>query len=109
MSKVNDRGTIKWTAMMMPEHIQMINDYWDGMDNQIKPILDEQQLEEIGIKLHEVISKNLEVEIKYYGNHDYLLIKDKIYSVNYNDKYLKMDDFERTKIDFHDIIDIQID
>lgn len=106
---MKDRGTIKWTAMMLPEHLQMLNDYWDSMDHKIKPILDEQQLEEIGIRLHEAISKNLEVEITYFGDYDYLLVKDKVYSVNYSGKYLKMDDFDRTKIEFDCIIDIQID
>jgi len=106
---MKDRGTIKWTAMMLPEHVQMINDYWDSMDNKIKPILDEQKIEEIGIKLHEAISKDLVVEITYYGDYDYLLAVAKIYSVNYNDKYLKMDDFGRTKIEFDYIIDILID
>lgn len=109
MSDVNDRGTIKWTAMMMPEQVKMLEDYWDSMDSKIKPILDEQQLEEIGIKLHAAVSNNLEVEIKYYGDHDYLIIKDKIYSVDYNNKYLKMDDFDRTKIDFDYLLDIHID
>ncbi|AXI08305.1 YolD-like family protein [Oceanobacillus sp. 143] len=109
MSNVNDRGTIKWTSMMMPEQVKMLDEYWNSMDNKIKPILDEQQLEEIGIKLHEAISKNSEVEITYYGDYDYLLVRDKIYYVNYNDKYLKMNDFDRTKIEFDYILDIQIE
>src|SRR5699024_727459 len=106
---MKDRGTIKWTAMMLPEQILMFYDYWDSMDTKIKTILDEQKIEEIGIKLHEAISKDLVVEITYYGDYDYLLAVAKIYSVNYNDKYLKMDDFGRTKIEFDYIIDILID
>ncbi|RDW16507.1 YolD-like family protein [Oceanobacillus arenosus] len=107
---MNDRGTKKWTSLMMPEHIGMLNEYWDSMDNKIKPILDEQQLDEIGIKLHEAITKDLEVEITYYGkgNHDYLSIKEKIYRIDYIDKYIKMDNFDRSKIEFCDILDINI-
>lgn len=109
MSDVNERGTKKWVSMMMPEHTKMLNDYWDSLDHKIKPILDEQKIEEIGITLHAAISNNLAVGIKYYRNNDYLTIKDRIYSVDYVNRYLKMDDFDRTKIDFVDILDIQTD
>ncbi|WP_419893407.1 YolD-like family protein [Oceanobacillus kimchii] len=42
---VNDRGTIKWTAMMLPEHAELLNQLKEKKNRKQKPILDEQQLE----------------------------------------------------------------
>jgi len=32
MSEVNDRGTKKWTAMMMPEHEEMLHQMWQEQE-----------------------------------------------------------------------------
>lgn len=43
---LNDRGNIKWNAMMLPEHVKELRNYFSN-DNKInKPVLDEQKLEE---------------------------------------------------------------
>ncbi|WP_424475396.1 YolD-like family protein [Oceanobacillus kimchii] len=48
---INDRGKIKWTAMMMPEHLELLNQLKEKQIRKQKPILDEQQLEENGFQL----------------------------------------------------------
>lgn len=43
---LRDRGRMKWTAMMLPEHVRMLRE-WQQEESHAKPIeVDEQQLEE---------------------------------------------------------------
>ncbi len=47
MGEVKDRGTIKWTAMMLPEHVQMLRDWQSQAHSESKPVLDDFDLEAI--------------------------------------------------------------
>ena len=109
MGKVNDRGSIKWTAMMMPEQTQMLNEYWSQQEWKEKPILDEQQISDNAMKLQLAIHNNLTVAVKYFKNHDFHTIQEKIYSIDHNSKHIKMDNFERDKVLFTDIIEVSVE
>ncbi|MGJ9458698.1 YolD-like family protein [Oceanobacillus sp. CF4.6] len=106
---MNDRGSIKWTAMMLPEHIQLLKDMWEQKEYKEKPILDEQQLEEINMKLHLAIHNNLTAEITYYAEHDFKIRNGKLFKIDTRQGFIKIDNDERTKINLHDILDIKID
>ncbi|WP_068675133.1 YolD-like family protein [Oceanobacillus sp. Castelsardo] len=107
MSEVNDRGTIKWTAMMLPEHIQLLNKMWKDKEKKAKPMLDEQELEEINMKLQLAIHHHLSVEIKYYSNYDYKMMKGKIKKIDLADKYIQLEDY--TRIGLMDILDVDME
>lgn len=49
------RGTMKWTAMMLPEHVKMLRDEFIEYDKVDKPTLDEHQLEEINSTILEAM------------------------------------------------------
>ncbi|WP_170287625.1 YolD-like family protein [Aquibacillus halophilus] len=66
MTNVNDRGSIKWTPFMMPEHIEMLNNYWKSQNNVEKPILSEDHYEEMSRTIEEAIEHMLKVAIQYY-------------------------------------------
>ncbi|ASK64122.1 hypothetical protein CFK37_19175 [Virgibacillus phasianinus] len=104
---VNDRGTIKWTAMMLPEHINMLNEYWKEEEYKEKPMLDEQQKEEIGMKLQCAIHNNLTVEIKHYSGRDYLTIKGKLMKID--QIKLKLNNEDQTEIKLDNVLDVHID
>ncbi|MFB4472130.1 YolD-like family protein [Oceanobacillus caeni] len=106
--KVNDRGSIKWTSIMMPEQIQLLNEYWKTTEYKQRPILDEQELEELGIKLQMAIHNNLTVEVKYYMDHDYKTVKGKLSKVDNFNKTLIFQNYDRTRINFVDIIEVTI-
>ncbi|WP_078549297.1 YolD-like family protein [Litchfieldia alkalitelluris] len=44
--RIRDRGSIKWTAMMMPEHVTMIRKHFKDEGKQVRPVLDADQIEE---------------------------------------------------------------
>ncbi|RST75260.1 YolD-like family protein [Siminovitchia acidinfaciens] len=56
---IKDRGTKKWTAMMLPEHVQMLKYLNVDYERVKKPDIDEQGWEEINETLHIAIEFNL--------------------------------------------------
>jgi hypothetical protein len=77
---IRDRGRIKWTAMMLPEHVKMLRD-WAKEDLWESPKeLDEQQLEEFNEKVQVAKAMNRKVTIQYYVGHHYKTIIGKIRS-----------------------------
>lgn len=102
---MNDRGTKKWTAMMMPEQIQMLNKMWAEQDYKEKPILDEQQIIDINTALQMAIYNDLTVEIKYYSCRDYLTKKGKLLKIDTSK--IRLDDYTEIKLD--NVLDVYID
>jgi len=105
---INDRGTKKWTSLMMPEHVEMLNNMWKQLEYKNKPILDEQQIEENVMKLQLAIHNNLTIEVKYFKDHDFHTIKGKLSSIVSNESLVFADEV-RTKINFKDVLDVFID
>lgn len=106
MGKVNDRGTIKWTAMMMPEQIKMLNDMWAQQERKEKPILDQQQIEDNAMRLQMAIHNDLAVEVKQFKNNDFHKVKGKLSSIVFNETIV-FDNEERTRVNFS--IDVVVD
>lgn len=102
---VNDRGTIKWTSLMLPEHVQMLGDMYKSMDKKAKPILDEQQIAENGLKLQEALEYDLLVRIKYFTAGAHEITEGYLLSIDVRNKTIYM---EETRLMFEDIIDVNI-
>ncbi|MFP7493848.1 YolD-like family protein [Terribacillus saccharophilus] len=51
---VNDRGKIKWTSLMLPEHVDMLQRMGKQIGIAQPPILDEQQQEELEQKMQTI-------------------------------------------------------
>ncbi|MFC3040405.1 YolD-like family protein [Virgibacillus xinjiangensis] len=109
MGQLNDRGTKKWTSLMMPEHIQLLNKMWEEKEYKEKPILDEQKMQDINAQLQLAIHSNLTVNIKYYANHDYETIAGKLLKIDSLNKQIQLNDEDRTVIPLDSIMDIFID
>ncbi|MBU9720140.1 YolD-like family protein [Bacillus alkalicola] len=68
MNNNKDRGTIKWTAMMLPEHVGMLRDLEHNLKKQPKPEIDEQKLEEYEFTICEALEFNKELTFHYWKN-----------------------------------------
>lgn len=75
IENVRDRGSKKWTAMMLPEHVKLIREYTEEQQKIPRPELDEFDLQVIGETIY-IASKRKgnvliklwkEGEIKGYG------------------------------------------
>ncbi|AIF42145.1 YolD-like family protein [Virgibacillus sp. SK37] len=106
---VNDRGNIKWTSIMMPEHINLLKQIWEEKDHKKKPVLDEQQVNEINMKLQLAIHNDLNIIIEYYKDHDYHKINGKLKNVDSMRKFLQLNDSNFTSIPLGDILELHID
>ncbi|MET3574841.1 YolD-like family protein [Bhargavaea ullalensis] len=52
---IRDRGNIKWTAMMLPEHLKLLREWQEGEERREPAEPDSQQLEEWDRLLHEAL------------------------------------------------------
>lgn len=91
---INDRGTIKWTSIMMPEHQKMLNKMWNQKEWKEKPMLDEQLITEINMKLQLAVANDLTIEIEYFKDHDYHKVKGKLLGVDPLLNYVRLEDVE---------------
>lgn len=49
---IKDRGSIKWTSMMLPEHVKQLRDWEREEEEKGRNDLDEQQLEEMNQQIY---------------------------------------------------------
>ncbi len=65
---IRDRGNIKWTAMMLPEHVALLRE-WNESDQDItEPEYDEFELNVIADELNIAYQSKSNVRIKYWIN-----------------------------------------
>lgn len=84
-----DRGNVKWTAMMLPEHVKMLRE-WKKEDEYIpKPELDEWTLQELGERLQIAYERQLEVELEVWEEKKKYKVTGTIERVNSSELYLK--------------------
>ncbi|WP_163526602.1 YolD-like family protein [Halobacillus ihumii] len=106
---VNDRGTAKWTALMMPEHVEMIKDLWKEDEREKKRIPDEQQIEENSFALQLALSDDLSIELKHHNGFNYSCTPVKVVGLNPSTKKISCIDQENKEdiiIKFDDILEI---
>ncbi|MDP1421657.1 YolD-like family protein [Peribacillus simplex] len=107
---IRDRGRIKWTSMMLPEHVKMLRD-WVGEDGyETKRILDEQQLEEMNAVMGEAMEERKDVTIAHYEGNRYQLLIGRIHYYNeLTQKLHIVDRFQQAHyIRLSDIADVRI-
>ncbi|RLQ90654.1 YolD-like family protein [Falsibacillus albus] len=71
---IRDRGRIKWTSMMLPEHVKMLRDWAKEDSFKEKVELDEQQLEEMNEIAAQAMEDRKKVVITYYRLKQYELL-----------------------------------
>ncbi|MCM2531752.1 YolD-like family protein [Neobacillus pocheonensis] len=76
---IRDRGRIKWTSMMLPEHVKLLRDWVKEDKYEGKKEMDEQQLELMNDILSEAIEFDQFVAITHYRNRNYEIVIGKIH------------------------------
>jgi hypothetical protein len=79
---IRDRGRIKWTAMMLPEHVKMLRDWVKEDTYEEKKEMDEQQLERMNELLSEAMECDQLVTITHYHNQKYEMVIGKLHVVD---------------------------
>ncbi|PLT28175.1 YolD-like family protein [Peribacillus deserti] len=66
---IRDRGNIKWTSLMLPEHVNMLRKFAnEEYYEESEPIIDEQQLEEVNNLIAESMEFTYPLHFQYYRN-----------------------------------------
>lgn len=105
-----DRGTKKWTTMMLPEHKEQLKRMWKQKGYHSKPIFDEQQLESFHSTIIHAYTEKMIVRVSHchqekYVDEDVRETKGKITEINATEQYIKIND---TWIHLKNFLDIQI-
>ena len=79
---------------MLPEHANLLKEMWARDEWNEKPILDEQLVMEINLKLQLALHNELTVEVEYFKNHDYHKVRDKLLAVDPLNNYLRLEGME---------------
>lgn len=63
---VYDRGKIKWASLMLPEHVDMLKELFAEEKPIKRPVLSEDQWEEMEYTIQQAISTHAAVKISYF-------------------------------------------
>lgn len=107
---IRDRGTIKWTSLMLPEHVALLKSMWQEDQKIEKPTLDSQQIELFDAQLLEAYERRLVVSLSTYSSgtivtHVGTITKLDNHTNNIN---LQLINDERITIAFRNILSISI-
>lgn len=107
---IRDRGRIKWTAMMLPEHVKLLRDWAHEDTYEQQKEIDEQKLEEMNGLLAIAMEEHKSVILTHFRNRKYELV---IGQIHYWDEFTQrlhiIDHFKQIhRISVLDIADVQI-
>lgn len=106
---MKDRGAIKWSAMMLPEHKKLLEKFYAEQEWVEKPILDEQKCEEINRVLLLAMGENKPVEIVFYREHNLQVVEGIITKYIPAEKRLKIShNLQRVYVELEQIVDANI-
>ena len=64
---IRDRGSIKWTSMMIPEHVQALRDWiYHEKNDEEKPDIAEDQFDEIDRIIRDALENVHKIDICFY-------------------------------------------
>lgn len=102
---VNERGTKKWTSLMLPEHIEMLEEINKEQERKERPIIDEQMKAENYVLLQEALEFDYKICIKYYAFHDYFYEEGCLLGMDGSNGVIYM---EETEIIFDDVMEVSV-
>jgi|GEM_PF-364638 len=63
---LKDRGSIKWTAMMLPEHVGLLRELESNLNKVKRPVLDMSQIEDMEMIISEAMEFNNPVRFSVF-------------------------------------------
>ena len=76
---IRDRGKMKWTSMMLPEHVKLLRDWANEDTFEGRKELDEQYLEVMNEVIFEAMEFGKSVMITHYRQKQYELVMGSIH------------------------------
>jgi len=85
-----DRGAIKWTAMMLPEHLQRIREWKQESNKEQKYELSIWEIEELQETINRAFSQNRTIILTIWRNDKYIKLTGIIQCLRTNELIFKM-------------------
>ena len=106
---IRDRGNIKWTAMMLSEHVAELR-RWQNKDHyEERPELDDFDLQAIQYEIEVAKKRECEVHVKLWDKGKSVLYMGVIREINVESMWITVDSpFGRDRMPVEDIISVQI-
>ncbi|MBO0587995.1 YolD-like family protein [Sporosarcina sp. E16_8] len=106
---IRDRGNIKWTAMMLSEHVAELR-RWQNEDHyEGRPELDDFDLQAIQYEIEVAKKRECEVQVKLWDKGKSVLYMGVIKEINVESMWITVDSpFGRDRMQVKDIISVQI-
>lgn len=107
---IRDRGSKKWTSLMIPEHVKMLRDFANDEYYRVeKPVLDEQKMEELNEIVCESMEFRRELFITYYKNGHHVSVQGLIHHLDTIQRKLRIVDQkdDHTMILLDDVVHIE--
>lgn len=79
-----DRGTIKWNAMMLPEHVKLLREWKTEDEKAEKPNLDEWALEELSMQITIAYQHRLPIRLSVWKKRNKVTWTTFIERIDYN-------------------------
>ncbi|GIO24094.1 YolD-like family protein [Oceanobacillus sp. J11TS1] len=109
MRNIHDRGTMKWTSLMLPEQVELLKELRQQRERKEKPILDEDQLEYNGFSLMEAAKEEKMVWIKYFKDYDFHEVTGYVETLKPGDEVIKCtNDDGVQRIHYSNLIHVEI-
>lgn len=103
----HDRGTIKWTSLMLPEHVEMLKDMWQEDTKVQKPELDEQTIEIMEQHLQDAYYNMEPVRLSVFEDGEIFTVTGNIKQIDKQTKTIQLEtDHTGRTITFNEIVDI---
>ncbi|KYD20160.1 YolD-like family protein [Caldibacillus debilis] len=71
---IRDRGRIKWTSLMLPEHVKMLREWAEEEKWEEEKTADEQAREEWDGILSQAVGSRRKVRVNYFRNRRYEML-----------------------------------
>ncbi|KQL37591.1 hypothetical protein AN959_03435 [Psychrobacillus sp. FJAT-21963] len=109
LSNVKDRGSKKWVAMMLPEHLKLIRSYKEEQKKIPRPQLDEWDLHAIEETINIAIKRKSDVVIKLWKDGEFILRGGIIQNVDLKDRIIEVDNpYGLLSYNLDDIVDVTV-
>lgn len=93
----NDRGTKKWTSLMLTEHVEMLQDVWEEAERVEKPVIDEQEILSIEENIRISLRDSRRVDLKVYDQYKFNYLQGRVRRIDHLNKLIQLDDGSRFK------------
>lgn len=107
---IKDRGSKKWTAIMLPEHVANVKHFIDEQSKVVKPVLDEQAWQGIELTVQEALENEYLLVFVYWSRGHFKNLVGTIQLIDVNKKEIRIvDKFgERFYLPVDALVDVRV-